>query len=104
MNNLGQRIAALRAARGYTLEQLADRSSVSPSFIAKLEKGACSASLSKLVEIANGLNIPFSSIMGISIDAIDTSVKEIADTARELTTAQLVFVCHAIDLFLQEKK
>lgn len=104
MNNLGQTIAALRAASGYTLEQLSDRCDVSPSFIAKLEKGVCLASLPKLVKIANGLHLPFSSIMEIPAGTVDKSVREIAAAAQGLTAKQLSFVCHAVDLYLREKK
>lgn len=49
---LGQRIRALRTARGYTLAQLAELAGVSPSFLSMLETGKTSVAAPRLQAIA----------------------------------------------------
>ena len=60
--DLNQRIAAqvrsLRASRGLTLEELAERSGVSRSMISLIERGESSPTAVLLERLAAGLNVP----------------------------------------------
>ena len=61
MNNtltmLGKRIADLRAKRGFTQEQLAEKLEYSPNHISKLESARTNPSFELLVNISKALNI-----------------------------------------------
>jgi transcriptional regulator with XRE-family HTH domain len=65
-SGLDQRIAArvrdLRAARGLTLEVLAERSGVSRSMISLIERGESSPTAVLLERLATGLNVPLASL------------------------------------------
>ncbi len=54
---LGQRIRALRTARGYTLAQLAALAGVSPSFLSMLETGKTSVAAPRLQAIAAAFHL-----------------------------------------------
>ena len=66
--DLNQRIAAqvrsLRASRGLTLEELAERSGVSRSMISLIERGESSPTAVLLERLAAGLNVPLASLFG----------------------------------------
>jgi len=64
--DLNQRIAArvrvLRASRGLTLDELAERSGVSRSMISLIERGESSPTAVLLERLAAGLNVPLASL------------------------------------------
>jgi transcriptional regulator with XRE-family HTH domain len=64
--NLDQRIGArvrdLRAARGLTLEMLAERSTVSRSMISVIERGESSPTAALLEKLASGLGVSLASL------------------------------------------
>lgn len=53
--NLGTRIRALRAARGFTLKELAERAELSARFLVQLESGTANVSVRKLAALARPL-------------------------------------------------
>src|SRR5260221_8703246 len=64
--DLNQRIARrareLRAARGLTLDALAERSGVSRSMISRIERGESSPTAVLLERLATGLSVPLASL------------------------------------------
>lgn len=54
--SLGTNISALRAMRGLTQKELAEKIGVSPNFISHLETGAKRPSVIRLIEIADVLD------------------------------------------------
>lgn len=52
---LGERIRALRAARGFTLRELAERAELSARFLVQLESGTANVSVRKLAALARAL-------------------------------------------------
>jgi XRE family transcriptional regulator, aerobic/anaerobic benzoate catabolism transcriptional regulator len=52
---LGRRIRALRAARGFTLKELAERAELSARFLVQLESGTANVSVRKLAALARAL-------------------------------------------------
>jgi transcriptional regulator with XRE-family HTH domain len=76
---LGDRIKALRAGAGLTLEQLATRSGVSRAMLSKVERGEKSPTLSILVRIAGGFKISLSALLGAEPDASDVAVIRAAE-------------------------
>ncbi len=62
---IGDRIYALRVAKGWSQGQLALRSGVSREMISKLERGVqLGTSLSNAIKFAKALNVPVESLTG----------------------------------------
>lgn len=61
---LGARLRKLRRAQQLTLSELAAQSGVALSTISKIENGALSPTLDKVLRLANGLNITISQLIG----------------------------------------
>lgn len=64
---LGARLRKLRRAQQLTLSDLAAQSGVALSTISKIENGALSPTLDKVLRLANGLNIAVSQLIGEDI-------------------------------------
>jgi transcriptional regulator with XRE-family HTH domain len=60
--SLGQRVKRVRAARGWTLEELADASGVSRAMISKIERGEASPTAAVLARLAGGLGVTLASL------------------------------------------
>lgn len=60
---LGKRIQALRVERAMTLQDLADRSSVSVSMLSSVERGAKAPTVVVLDRIAGGLDVPLARLV-----------------------------------------
>ena len=63
---IGSNIRRLRKDRNYSLREFADKIGTSASFISQVEMGKVSPSLSKLKEIADGLNSTVGLLIGES--------------------------------------
>lgn len=61
---VGERLHALRRARGYSLDQLAALTGVSKGTLSQIEGGNTNPTLAVLWRIADGLGLPFSSLLG----------------------------------------
>ena len=62
---LGERVRALRRERGWTLENLAERSGVSRAMISKLERGEKNPTLVVAAKLAEGLGVTLSHLVGV---------------------------------------
>ena len=71
---LGQRIKALRARSGLTLEQLSQQSGVSRAMLSTIERGEKSPTLPIIVRIAGGFGISLSSLLGAEPDPSSVAV------------------------------
>lgn len=63
---LGQRIRALRMARGWTLEQTGQASGLARSTLSKIENGQMSPTYDALIKLAGGLQIDLSELFAPS--------------------------------------
>jgi transcriptional regulator with XRE-family HTH domain len=59
---LGRRVGVLRAARGYTQEQLAERCGFTGKFISAIERGLVNVPLVTLAKVARGLAVTISEL------------------------------------------
>ena len=59
---LGMNIARLREEHGYSQSEFARRFSIDRSFLNQIESGKQNASISKLVKIADGLDVPITAL------------------------------------------
>lgn len=71
---LGRRIRSLRAARGFTLKELADRAELSARFLVQLESGTANVSVRKLATLARALGTTPSELLNGPGGEADTPV------------------------------
>jgi transcriptional regulator with XRE-family HTH domain len=62
---LGERLKELRAARDWTLEELAERSGLSKPFLSRLEGGTRQPSIAAVLTLARVFNVPMGSLFEI---------------------------------------
>ena len=62
LSKIGARLRALRRERGWTLEDLAERTGLSRAYLSRIEGGERQPSLSALSEVAHAYDISFSSL------------------------------------------
>ena len=61
--NLGRRIFALRAAKGFSQDRLAEKAGMSVKHLGKIERGAVNASIKCLADIARALDLPLLNLL-----------------------------------------
>jgi transcriptional regulator with XRE-family HTH domain len=64
--NVGENLRVLRLERGLTLTELAERSGVSKAMLNQIESGKSSPTIALGWKIANGLGVPFGTLLGDS--------------------------------------
>lgn len=72
----GQRMRAIREAKGLTQEKLAEMVNLSPTHISVIERGIKTPNLDSFVAIANALEVSADTLL---IDVVDHAVEGIAD-------------------------
>jgi len=80
-----QRIRGLRTARGWSLDELAARSYLSPSTLSRIETGHRRIALDQLTPIARALGITLDQLVE-SGDDTDVVIRPVTDEARGTTT------------------
>jgi len=69
MADLGARIKSLRTDRNWTQDELASRSSLSKSYLSRLEEGERQPSLAAILSIATAFGLPLNELFGGSHDS-----------------------------------
>ena len=91
----GREIRRRREALGLTLEQLSERSGITPNYIGTIENGKRDPSISTLHGIAKGLGIPLGELLGakstLSPSAIELA-KLFDQVLNEVQTAVLLLL------------
>jgi transcriptional regulator with XRE-family HTH domain len=85
---LGERLRAARKARGITLQQVAERTGLSKSFVSQVETGTATPSIVSLVGIARALDVPAGALIeGLhgqgSVEGAGTHGAPAGETSRE---------------------
>ncbi|MDB5373424.1 MAG: DNA-binding protein [Belnapia sp.] len=80
---IGDRIHALRAARGLTLKALAGRAAVSRAMLSRIERGESSPTAHLLNKICNGLGITLAALFAAAEAPAGTVTETLAGTAAE---------------------
>jgi transcriptional regulator with XRE-family HTH domain len=60
--DVGQRLRAMRQLRGWTLQRVADKAGLSPSFLSQVERGRAATSIASLKRIATALDLSMSDL------------------------------------------
>lgn len=95
--SIGTRIRAIRKSLNWTQEILAENSSVEPSNISHIERGATKVSLPTLVNIANALEVSLDDLVCDSLERNEhVSVKEIDELLEDCTSKELSAIVEAV--------
>ena len=78
----GARLRAVRKARGYTQEQLAELTKLSTRHIAGIEKGEANPSFEVLYTITTVLGVSFDAIFNPADERVEREIQEIAGLYR----------------------
>jgi transcriptional regulator with XRE-family HTH domain len=95
---LGGNIAQARHAKGWTQQELAEMIGVDPVSLSRIETGASLPSISRLVEIADILNISLTSLVSGISGKINDQAQEIAGILQKLSASDRQLV---VDLLKQ---
>lgn len=97
----GSRILLLRKNQGLTRERLAEMSDISVQFLADIEKGRKSMSVTTLRKIAAALHVTTDCIVnGISPDSSDTET-ELIDLCKSLTPERQAQAAKLLRVFIE---
>lgn len=95
--SIGKRIRELRTARKWTQETLAEISSVEPSNISHIERGATKVSLPTLIRIANALEATLDELVyGSLVKSGHVSVKAIDELLSDCSPAELAAIAETV--------
>ena len=86
----GREVRRRRVALGLTLEELAERSGLTPNYIGTVENGRRDPSLSTVMSLANGLGVPAGELGPIAMETarlVESAPPELQDAILELARA-----------------
>lgn len=93
-HRLAGRVRAERAARGWTIEQAAERFGVEPAHVRRIEKGTTNPTLSVIVSIARAFSVSTSSMLapGVSTNTPPLLDDREADWVRQAIVSRLAMI------------
>jgi transcriptional regulator with XRE-family HTH domain len=71
LDGLGDRLRELRTRRGWTLDDLAKRTTLSKSYLSRLEEGERQASIAALLSLANAYGVSIASLFGSELKSAE---------------------------------
>jgi len=96
LNAFGARLRELRLKRGWTLEELACRSSLSKAFLSRLESGERQASIAAALTLASIFNVSLASLFESQLSKDPNVIVRGADaTERSINGLKYVTLSHA---------
>jgi transcriptional regulator with XRE-family HTH domain len=107
-NSVGERIRAIRKAKGLTQQQLAELSGLDDAYIGSVERGERNFSIDTLEKILTGLNVPSYSLFYNSDNETDSEQLKKLDNYRsvisELNPRQNLSLTNIINEFRKALK
>lgn len=94
---VGRRIRQLRRERKWTIEDLADKADLDPSYVSRLERGVQNASLTVLAQIARAFTIPVAEVVDVVQTTAGAMRKRAIDRLSKLDAEQLRAVIRAVE-------
>ena len=95
--SIGNRIKALRTAKGWTQAKLAEKSGIEPSNISHIERAATKLSLPTMINIANALGVTLDEIAyGSLTQSTHISAKIINDILSDCSPDELKALAEVI--------
>ena len=97
----GQRVREQRTAQKLTIEQLAERASLSPNYVGAIERGEKEPSLSTIVSLLNALNLPADILLRDLVNsASHVTDDEIGKKLEKLTPMQKKVALDLLDTYI----
>ena len=100
---VGQRIKAVREARGLTQEALAAMVDLSPTHISVIERGLKTPNLDSFVAIANALGVSADALLVDVVDHVEESIAcELSTQISRLPLRERSKILNAIRILIEE--
>ena len=97
----GQRLREQRTEQNLTIEQLAEKASLSPNYVGAIERGEKEPSLSTIVNLLNALNLPADSLLRDLVNtASHVTDDEISKKLEGLTPMQKKAALDLLDIYI----
>lgn len=93
---IGDKLRSLRKSRGLTTSELADKVSVSQSYISRFENNRAVPDVDMLARILEALGTSIASFFA-NDDSLPPELDELLKTAKKLTPSQIKAVQHLLD-------
>ena len=97
----GAHLKSLRDARGWTHQQMAERSTLAIDTISRLERGSFSPSIRTIFKLADGLELSVSTIFAGFENGARQHRAEMGDLLRSLSPAELDAAARVLRLLVQ---
>lgn len=103
-DQIANRIRLLRAGKGWTQQQLAEKANRSLEAISNIERALNSPNLDSLKQIANALGVPLADLLPSEVETdTDKQIAELVQIARQLDPASLRIVLAQVRAFRDAK-
>jgi transcriptional regulator with XRE-family HTH domain len=100
---LGDHVRGLRQGRGFTQDQLAERSDLSVDAIRRIERGAFSPSLDTLNKLSAGLQVSLSTLFGELERERSFPVSQICDYLANRKSQEIALVWRVVRAMFEER-
>lgn len=84
-NNIGARLKALRKAKGFTTQEIADKTNVSQSYISRFENGRAVPNIDMLENILHALDTNLSTFFSEDFQESSEDLIQLIDTVKTLS-------------------
>lgn len=102
--DLGQKIREERIEKGYTQEELGEKIDSTGAYIGQIERGERSASMSKIVLIAQALNVSLDYLIGnFRFDQVNNIDVKIVQELKDATNRQKELMIEIIKIIKKYK-
>ena len=98
---LGEKIRKERLANGFTKAQLAEKSSISHTFLGQIERGEKIPSLDTTLSIATSLNVTVNNLLYEDELCDDTVISKLSLALSEISDDDKALLIDIIDCFLK---
>lgn len=92
----GERVRQIRALRGYTQAELADRAGISEEWVRRIERGAASPSFASIESIGQALDAEVTVPLGVVADA--EPAEKLAAAVRQLDDQERLWLLDVVAL------
>lgn len=94
--DFAKRMRELRDRRGWTQEQMAERTGLASDTIRRLEYASFNPSLDTMRKIANGLDLPTAALLDDNFDKVDVLIRRLPEPHQRVAYAVLLVLQHDV--------
>lgn len=102
-NNIGARLRALRKAKGFTTQEIADKVNVSQSYISRFENGRAIPNIDMLESILQALDTNLSTFFSEDLQEDSEDLIQLIDTVKTLSPEARVKLNEFLQIMKENK-